>query len=561
MRRGKVAVISLVQICKAHQLKNVVISPGSRNAPLTIAFSGDDFFNCYSIKDERSAGFFSLGLAQQSGQPSILICTSGSAALNYGPAIGEAFYQKLPLLVLTADRPTEWINQGVGQSMRQQNLFANFVLKSFELPQEPNTEQALWHSDRLVNEAILTATGAPNGPVHINIPLKEPLYDEVDEMNHQPKIIKQTKVDISLPFTEVETLRSEWLSSKKVMILAGMFRHSEQFNGLLRKVSQFEQVVVLSETNANLYDETYINCIDRTIALINNSSAFIPDLLITFGHSVISKRVKKMLQMATIKNHWHLNESGQIYDTYKALTKVVTCNADDLMQHIIGFGAIESDYKKDWQAISNKANKGHEAFLKKCTFSDLRVFDLVLDALPKESVLHAANSTSVRYLQLFNNRNDLTYYANRGVSGIDGCTSTAVGYAINSEKPVTLISGDIAFFYDINGLWNDYLPNHFKIIIVNNSGGGIFRIIDGPSTSKALDQYLETAHQTNAESVAKTYGLEYFAANNENELKKNLKALFDLNQPAILEVFTPREENDKVLKAYFEFLYLHSHNH
>jgi len=558
MYKGKPAIISLVQICKAHQIKNVVISPGSRNAPLTIAFSKDDFFNCYSIKDERSAGFFALGLAQQSKQPSILLCTSGSAALNYGPAIGEAFYQKLSLLVLTADRPEEWINQGIGQSMQQQNLFSNFVLKSIELPQEPNNKQALWYSDRLVNEAILTATGTPSGPVHINIPLKEPLYEKVSENIHQPKIIKQTKVDISLPAEEINALKNEWKANKKVMILAGMFRHSQQFNSFLKKVAAFEQVIVLSETNANLNDANYINCIDRTIALIQDQADFAPNLLITFGHSVISKRVKKMLQNADIQQHWHLDENGQIYDTYKALTKIITCNADDLIQHIIDFGTVESAYKKHWQNISAKAYNAHKKYLANCSFSDLKVFDMVLNQLPKNSVLHGANSTSVRYLQLFNHRNDLTYFANRGVSGIDGCTSTAVGYSVNSKKPVTLISGDIAFFYDVNALWNNYLPAHFKIIIVNNSGGGIFRIIDGPATTEALDKYFETTHETNAKSVAATYGLTYFAANNENEneLKQNLATLFNLNQPAILEVFTPREENDKVLKAYFEFIKL-----
>jgi len=554
MHKGKPAIISLVQICKAHQIKNVVISPGSRNAPLTVAFFEDEFFNCYAIKDERSAGFFALGLAQQNRQPSVLVCTSGSAALNYGPAIGEAFYQKLPMLVLTADRPNEWINQGVGQSMRQQNLFANFILKSIELPQEPCNEQALWFNDRLVNEAILTAIGLPSGPVHINIPLKEPLYEKLAEIKHQPKIIKQTKVEISLPVAEVEALKTEWQACKKVMILTGMFRHSQQFNALLKQVSQFGQVVILSETNANLYDEDYVNCIDRTIALIEDETAFAPDLLITFGHSVISKRVKKLLQEAQIKHHWHLDEGGQIYDTYKALTKVITCNADDLMQHIIGFETVESSYKSHWQAILKKAGDGHLAYIKNCTFSDFKVYDIVLNSLPPESILHAANSTSVRYLQLFNNRNDLTYFANRGVSGIDGCTSTAVGYSINSEKPVTLISGDIAFFYDVNALWNDYLPPHFKIIIVNNGGGGIFRIIDGPSTTNALDKYFETKHQTKAKNVAATYGLVYFSADHEVDLKQNLVALFETKQAAILEVFTPSAENDKVLKEYFTFL-------
>jgi len=302
MKTNKPAIQSLVEICKAHRLQHIVISPGSRNAPLTVAFNNDAFFKTYSIIDERSAGFFALGIAQKTGIATALVCTSGSAALNYSPAIAEAYYQQIPLLVLTADRPVEWINQGIGQSMNQSNIYQNFILKSFNLPQEAHDEQALWYSNRLVNEAILlTVSNKQRGPVHLNIPFKEPLYGEAVDVKQQPNIIHQTNAETKLTEAEVKYLQNIWEEAGRILIIAGMLPFDELTNTLLNTLLEKNaNIIVLSETNSNLSGTKFITCIDRTLAAIEQPKDFQPDLLITFGHSVISKRIKKMLQAMTI---------------------------------------------------------------------------------------------------------------------------------------------------------------------------------------------------------------------------------------------------------------------
>jgi len=558
MRTNKPAIQALVTICKAHQLQHIVISPGSRNAPLTVAFNNDAFFKTYSIIDERSAGFFALGIAQKTGIATVLVCTSGSAALNYSPAIAEAYYQQIPLLVLTADRPVEWIDQGIGQSMNQSNIYQNFILKSFNLPQEANTEQALWYSSRLVNEAILlTASHMQKGPVHINIPFKEPLYGEAVDTGHQPNIIHQTNIEAHLTETEVKHLESIWKGANNILIVVGILAYDESLNNLLNTLVEKKlKVTLLSESNSNLSGAKLITCIDRTLAAIDSPAAFKPDLLITLGHSVISKRIKKMMQRMVIPHHWHVSVRVQVIDTYKSLSRVITCGIPHFIKHLINFenDKSESSYQSVWLAVAEKAKQKHLKYIENIEFSDLQAFSIILPKLPQHSVVQVGNSASVRYCQLFDIRADLRYRANRGVSGIDGCSSTAVGYAAVADEPVTLITGDIAFLYDVNALWNNYLSQRLKIIIINNAGGGIFRIIDGPSSTNELDEFFETTHQTKADHIAQTYGLPYFSANDANSLQVELDALFKCKQAAILEVFTPRLKNDVVLKAYFDWI-------
>ena len=171
--------------------------------------------------------------------------------------------------------------------------------------------------------------------------------------------------------------------------------------------------------------------------------------------------------------------------------------------------------------------------------------------------MQLANSTPVRYAQLFKNRKDLTYFSNRGTSGIDGSISTAAGATYESNKPTTLITGDLSFFYDSNGLWNNYISKNLKIIIINNGGGGIFRFIDGPSETSALD-YFEAPHKLNAEHIAKTFGVNYFKADSMSTLKETIADFYSskLNEASILEIFTPQEKNAEVLKDYFKYLKL-----
>jgi 2-succinyl-5-enolpyruvyl-6-hydroxy-3-cyclohexene-1-carboxylate synthase len=559
MTTNKTNISSLVEICAQKGITRIVLSPGSRNSPLAIAFNRHPKIQCYVIVDERAAAFFALGMAQQTQQAVAIACTSGSAALNYAPAIVEAFYQRVPLVVLTADRPVEWINQGAGQTIQQSDIFKNYILKSYELTQEakPKTED-IWFNDRQINEAINLAYFPKKGPVHINIPLREPLYDLVKKTNHTPKIQELVEVENTLSKTVFEKLKTTWEGSKKKLILCGLMEENEQLNTVLEKLDTDPSVTILTETTANLWSEKFNPCIDRLITTIEKreEKKFAPEILVTLGGAIISKKIKALFRRLQPKEHWHFDIAGEEMDTYQSLTKTIRTSPEYFFEKLNAENSlVKSDFQKTWNDRNDYTRKRHNQFLKKVKFSDFKAYEIILKNIPIGSNFQMGNSAGVRYVQLFDQRKDLSYHSNRGTSGIDGSTSTAVGAAVASGKPTTLVCGDLSFFYDINGLWNPYLPSNLRIIIINNSGGGIFRIIPGPSTSDELDEFFEVTQQRAAQPIAKMYNLDYQKADSVESLEKVLPKFYRKGKKAkILEVFTPRKSNDKILQSYFEFL-------
>ncbi len=558
MNQNKIGIRHLAKICAAKGIENIIISPGSRNAPIILAFKQEPVINCMSIVDERSAGFFALGMAQQTGKAVAIACTSGSAVLNYAPAIAEAYYQKIPLLIITADRPVEWIDMADSQTIRQKNIFENYIRKSVELPQNINSEDELWFTDRLINEAINACTYPVSGPVHINLPFTEPLYEGFDEDIPKAKIIDTIIPKNLITKEELELLVDQWNTSKRTLILTGMLPKNEELNSLLSTFAKDDSIAVLTETTSNLYTEDFHSSIDKILAAISTeeSTEFTPELLITIGNQVISKKIKAFLRSHRPANHWHIDSTDLNLDTYQSLTQNIPMKPLEFFKQLkneIKNG--NGDYSNIWKEKELIIKDKHEEYLSQCPYSDLQVFEFLLRNIPQNSHLQLANSTPVRYAQLFKNREDIQYFSNRGTSGIDGCISTAVGAAHASQQPTTLITGDLSFFYDSNGLWNNHLSKKLRIIIINNGGGGIFRFIDGPTKSNSLD-YFETPHHLNAEHIAKTFGVEYFKSESITELEKYCETFFnpDLNKTAILEIFTPRELNAEVLKAYFRFL-------
>lgn len=558
MNQNKTGIRHLAEICVAKGIENIIISPGSRNAPIILAFKQKFAINCLSIVDERSAGFFALGMAQQTGKPVAIACTSGSAVLNYAPAIAEAYYQKIPLLIITADRPVEWIDMADSQTIRQKEIFKNYIQKSIELPQNINSEDELWFTDRLINEAINACSYPVSGPVHINLPFTEPLYEGFDEELPKAKLIDTIVPNNLIGEDKLSLLADQWNASKRILILTGMLPKNEELNSLLSTFAKGNSIAVLTETTSNLYAEDFHSSIDKILAAISTEelAKFAPDLLITIGNQIISKKVKAFLRSHRPANHWHIDPTDLNLDTYKSLTQNIPMNPLDLFKQLkneIKIG--EGNYSKLWKEKELITENKHAEYLSQCPYSDLQVFELLLKNIPQKNHLQLANSTPVRYAQLFKNREDLEYFSNRGTSGIDGCISTAVGAAYASQHPTTLITGDLSFFYDSNGLWNNYLPEQLRIIIINNGGGGIFRFIDGPTKSDSLD-YFETPHNLNAENIAKTFGVEYFSANSIEELEASILPFYNenLEKTAILEIFTARELNAEVLKEYFRSL-------
>lgn len=538
----------IIAACRQFEIQTVVISPGSRNAPLTIGFSNHKDFETLSIVDERCAAFFALGIAQQTLNPVALVCTSGSALLNYYPAIAEAYYSQIPLVVISADRPAHLIDIGDGQTIRQENVFKNHILYSANLKEfdAENSIKALSKAFSLLRQV--------KGPIHINAPFNEPLYETVAIMNDFRFIAEESDLQDTIDY---ENLASQWNSAKKKMILVGVHSPNAALEILLDKVADDPSVLVFTETTSNLYNKRFVNSIDNLIFNLTEEefTSLQPDILLTFGGMIVSKKIKKFLRDYSPKEHWHVNEL-RAFDTYQVLSKHLKIDSHSFFKHFCELVDYDnkSTYESTWTHYKQRIREKHNHYIKTAPYSDLKVFEQVLKVIPDFSEVQFSNSAIIRYSQLFEMNSTITVFCNRGTSGIDGSTSTALGAAYATQKPTTLITGDLSFFYDSNALWNNYIPSDVRIVIINNSGGGIFKIIPGPKKSTAL-KYFETPHCLTAEHLCVMFGFEYSTAHNLKTLAEEVVGFYDKSdKPKVLEVFTPSDLNDLVLKEYINNL-------
>ncbi|MDO6674519.1 2-succinyl-5-enolpyruvyl-6-hydroxy-3-cyclohexene-1-carboxylic-acid synthase [Tenacibaculum sp. 1_MG-2023] len=539
----------VISACHQFNIDTVVISPGSRNAPLTIGFSNHPTIEALSVVDERCAAFFAMGIAQQKQKPVAIVCSSGSALLNYYPAIAEAFYSQIPLVIISADRPKHLIDIGDGQTIRQENVFENHILSSANLIEE---ESKLKNNTDLLVETLQTSINQ-KGPVHINVPFDEPLYETVEEL----KVFDFSSVisrEVEKSHKDYEILSSIWNSSTKKMILVGSNFPDVELQKILDVYADDTSVLVLTETTSNVYHPKFINSIDKLISKLTEEEykKLQPEVLITLGGMVISKRIKQFLRKLQPKHHWHVDELKAM-DTYHCLSEFVQTNPVTFLRVLSGKKKdVLSNYQIRWlQEKELKAVK-HEEYLKNCEYSDLKSFEVILNSIPNNSQVQISNSSIIRYSQLFDVNSTLKVFCNRGTSGIDGSTSTAIGAAFGSENQTVFITGDLSFFYDSNALWNTNIPKNFRIIILNNAGGGIFRYIPGPLSTNAAE-YFETPHGLTAEYLSKMYGFEYVQVKDLKSLQNSLTSFYEeSNQPKIMEIFTPKEINDVVLKNYFK---------
>jgi len=565
---------SITLLCLAKEINHVVISPGSRNAPLTISFSNHPEIEAYSVVDERSAAFFALGLAQQLQKPVALCCTSGSALLNYYPAIAEAFYSDVPLVIISADRPVERIDIGDGQTIRQKNVFENHILYSANLyselvlddsPLDQKLKQKYFeaqkHNEREINLALNTAI-EQNGPVHINVPFYEPLYKLVEKPSVSPLQIEPIREAKTITENSLKPYAEIWNKAKRKLVLVGVNKPNSVEQEYLNLLAEDPSVLVFTETTSNLHHENFITRIDKIIAPFEGSETreeefqnLQPDILLTFGGMIISKKIKAFLRNYQPKHHWHIDPKKAL-NTFFCLNKHVDINANEFFRKFSPLvKSVESNYQQKWLQVNTQRDIHHEKYMEEIPFCDLKAFSFILAKMPEKQILHLSNSSIVRYAQLFRLHPTLEVYCNRGTSGIDGSSSTAVGASVKAKLPTTLITGDLSFLYDSNALWNNYIPASFRIIIINNQGGGIFRILPGAKDAEHFNQYFETVHQLNAKHLAAMYNFDYQTAENEQSLTANLEKFYkEGDRPKILEIFTPREENDKYLKNYFKFI-------
>jgi 2-succinyl-5-enolpyruvyl-6-hydroxy-3-cyclohexene-1-carboxylate synthase len=521
--------------CYHAGVREAVICPGSRNAPLVLAFVRSQLFSCVSVIDERSAGFIAMGMALRTSAPVAVICTSGSAVVNLYPAVVEAFYQRIPLLLITADRPPELIDQWDGQTIRQAGVFGTHVKKYAGTP-DHYADVASFFSISLETAAFSLA--GIRGPVHINVPLREPLYPFPERPFSQVQLSgkKETREEAPERRKEIPALKG------KILFICGMSAGSEHIEG--------SGLVVLRDMMCNY---TGRDIADEKVLMIRDEAlleALRPDVLVSSGSAMLSKPLKNYLRKYKPARHYHFDEKGDCADPFGTSPVLVRCRLEDWLEEFPP--QTDPDYYSLWQKASQRVGEAHQLLMKSGSWQEFSAVQEIMSRLPEHAVLHLGNSMSVRYAAFCGRPEGIReVYCNRGTSGIDGSVSTALGFSAGDSRWNTLLIGDVAFLYDSNALWNDLPKNKFRVIILNNAGGGIFRLIDGPSGQPELEKFFETVHRRNAEALCENLNIKYYKAFNKSDLHSVLEHFWEEDgTAAVLEIFTERSINQQFFEHY-----------
>lgn len=524
---------NIAQLCYEKGARYVVLSPGSRVAPLALTFLRNRLFKTIIIPDERSAGYVALGIAQVTQQPVVLACTSGTAALNYSPAVAEAFFQNIPFLVLTSDRPPELVGNLENQTIFQENIYGAHVKMQLSLNPEfyENWPELLNTINGLFNKSV----SYQPGPVHLNIPFHEPFYPNFDLPS------ANADLNFSKPFSESHFESKKYveqlIGKKRILVIAGLHRPNKNLISTLESFLSKSNAAFIPDVCSNLHEvKDSIFHPDRILSEVDNA-LLKPDLLITFGNHIISKKLKNFLREAGLYDHWHITLSDHCPDPFFHLSAHLRTHPElffESMEEIMGNQLGDPAYQEIW--LKNNKN----SFTTSDDFSEEAVVDQVLKSLPANSILHLGNSMPVRNvaaISLSDAPEGLAVFSNRGTSGIDGCLSTAVGTAIATNKEVFLIIGDMSFLYDRNGLWNNFLPGNLKVIILNNHGGRIFEKIPGPKEQPELEEFFVTYQPLRFKDTAKQHGCPYYICGRMEQLSDSIASLRkEKTKTAILEI-------------------------
>lgn len=546
-------IFDIAELCSRKGLNQAVLCPGSRCAPLTLAFSRHPLITTRTFSDERSAAFIALGIAQQKKAPTVLVCTSGSAAYNFAPAVAEAWFSETPLIIFTADRPTEWIGQHDGQTIHQFEIFGKHVKKSFQLPQDYEHADSAWAINRIVNEAINLSFQEPKGPVHINAPFREPLYpskDKVMEYSTGVRVMDEYPSSFALTDEQKQVIASEFKQYHNILIVSGQQEHDRLLIDTLKNFLTPHNIPIVGDIISNLHSlETLIRHADVFLAQASDEvkKSLRPDLLITIGKSTISKNLKLFLRKYSPKAHWHLQPAGLVADTFQSVTKVFNTNPVDFFLYLSALPTSETfenqkqnNFHKFWEVEERRVLRTIDEFFPHKNFGELEMVREVLKTLPDNCNLHLANSMSVRYANIIGlvaDQTNIQVFSNRGTSGIDGCTSTSVGHALASDRPNILITGDLAFFYDRNAFWHNYAVPNLRVVLLNNHGGIIFNMIDGPASLPEADEYFITKQKLTAKKLCEEFNFEYLHLDPKRKLKNLLKDFVDFDgKTKILEL-------------------------
>lgn len=543
-------VLQLISLLKQFNIRKIVISPGGRHVQLSLSLEADPFFDLYSVVDERSAAFFALGLIMETGEPVAIACTSGTACINYSSGVAEAFYQHLPLLILSADRLPHFLNQGEDQMLDQIQIFKNITKFQANLP-HINTELDKWWCNRLINEALNKLTVHGSGPVQINFPIKD-IYGNNFEVKELPRVRKFT-INSALHKLNFSSFAKK-LRNKKIILIWGQSVAATE--SLCKEIDKF-----VSDYDAVILTDPMANCpvkgaIKNSLGLLhglpfNDRQFLTPDIVITFGGSTVFTVECRILCSTHVTQHWSIDPSGDVSDPFHNLTEVF--EMDELVFFSLindcfsNKGAFPDNFKNLWLSLSEELLEP-----KLEQYNQLTVIGRFIKHLPASSSLHLANSNAIRFASCYSIPDNVKVYCNRGLNGIDGSMSSAIGFASSSPSPVFYITGDLSFFYDMNSLAIKHLSSNLRILLINNYGGGFMynqkRIVNGEkSLTLAADNKVEVKRWV--ESV----GFKYYSAHNNEEVEQGIRELVksESDNPIILEVFTNLKEDGNLLWNYY----------
>lgn len=552
MYTDKKNILQLAALLEVYGITKVVLCPGSRNVPIAHTLSNHPAFTCYAMTDERSAGYFALGLALNSGKPVAVCCTSGTALLNLHPAVAEAFYQKVPLIVISADRPAAWIGQMDGQTLPQPDVFRTLVKKSVNLP-EIHTDEDEWFCNRLINEALLETNHHGKGPVHINVPVSEPLFGFTTAALPGVRVITRYQ-GLNIYDRDYNDLIDRMNKYRKRMIVVGqmnlIYLFEKRYTKLLYKHFAWLTEHIGNQTVPGIPVKNF----DTALYAMpeEQMNRMTPDLLITYGGHIVSKRLKKFLRQHPPKEHWYVSPDGEVTDLYCSLTTVIEMDPFEFLEKIAGLLENHTpEYPRIWEDYCKAVPEPEFAY------SEMAAVGALIKSLPEKSVLHLANSSVVRYAQLYAISPTIEVCCNRGTSGIEGSLSTAVGYAATSDKLNFAAIGDLSFFYDMNALWNVNVGSNLRILLLNNGGGEIFHTLPGLEMSEASHKFITAVHKTSAKGWAEERGFLYLRAENDGQLAETMQTFTcpeTVERPILLEVFTDKDEDIRMLKNYYHQL-------
>ena len=559
MYSNKENVNILTALLVAHGVRHAVVCPGSRNAPIVHNLNECPDIACYPVTDERSAGFYALGMSQALTKPvcvkePVVVCvTSGTALLNLAPAIAEAYYQRWPLVVISADRPPQWIDQLDGQTLPQPDALGRFVAKAVSLP-EPRDDEERWYCNRLVNEALLKSR--EGFPVHINVPIAEPLFSFTTQT-----LPAQRKIELigSLMNNRLfrETFLSAFFQARKPMVIVGQTYFDDSCMAAdLYEIGAY--AVVLSESLTNTVERCHF---DEVLPLLEGDDSYKPDFILYLGGTLVSKRLKRFIRGLSDVSVWSVSEDGAVYDTFMHLTGIIKGSVYEatvlLMDAIEQSTATHTEtFVERWNRLLQRASAHADAYEPAYSqMAAVKWFERRIGEkkISKKASFHYANSAAIRLANIYACH---YVYCNRGVNGIDGSLSTAAGFSLVSEHDVYCVIGDLSFFYDQNALWNQNLKGNFRVLLLNNGKGGIFNMLPGLEQSPVCDSFVAASHQTSAEGICQQNHVVYLRADDMEQMQKGIETLLSLesDRPVLLEVFTNASEDESAYRLYFKQL-------